>query len=77
MTRYVFPVVCANDQCRDIDAFGQRVMTTSDMLQGWSWTTDRMFSYDGREVALCPDCTLRYADCIQLTPAVSYSGQRR
>ena len=75
MPRYVFPIVCANDRC--LDMLGQRTMTTSDMMEGWSWTVDGMFSYDGREVALCPNCTLRFANRVELKPAVSYSSTKR
>ena len=74
MVRYVYPVVCANDRC--VDVLGQRTVTTSDMMEEWSWTVDKLFSYAGVEAALCPNCTLRFANRVQLRPAVSYRGGR-
>ena len=63
MAHYIFPIICIGPNCAD--ELGQRTMTTTDMLEGWTLTRDRLFSYDGNEVWLCPNCTLRWEARLQ------------
>jgi len=62
MVRPVYPIICAG-MCAD--EFGQRTTTTSDDTDGWTQTKDRLFSYDGNWVWLCPECVLRWESRLQ------------
>lgn len=59
-----YPIVCAGDcraKCGNADEMPEQIThTDADHLNGWTFTNDPRFSYDGEYVWVCPECSKRF-----------------